>query len=90
MKARRLLIRGLVQGVGFRFFTERTARNLGLRGHVRNLADGRVEVVAAGSDDDLESFVGLLRRGPVGAEVADIEASDTTLEDDVGGFTIRH
>ena len=90
MKAKRLLIRGIVQGVGFRYFTERAARYLGLRGWVRNLADGRVEAVAAGPDDQLEAFVTQLRQGPAGGRVEGLEASDTTLEDTVTRFEIRH
>ena len=48
MKATRLLVRGIVQGVGYRLFTARVARTLGLNGFVRNLDDGRVEAVVAG------------------------------------------
>src|SRR5581483_6235688 len=53
MAAKRWLIRGRVQGVGFRYFAQRAAQGLGLTGYVRNLDDGRVEVYAAGADDKL-------------------------------------
>jgi len=85
-----MVIRGLVQGVGFRYFTERAARHLGLRGWVRNLADGRVEVVAAGPEDDVAAFVAQLRRGPAAGRVEALEVSETTLEDTVTRFEIRH
>jgi len=90
MKATRVLIRGLVQGVGFRYFTERAARHLALRGWVRNLADGRVETVAAGSEDDIAAFVSQLRQGPAAGRVEALEVSETTLEDTVTRFEIRH
>ncbi len=89
MKATRLLIDGVVQGVGFRFFTERIARGLGLRGFVRNLPDGRVEAVAAGTSDGVEAFVDQLRRGPRGARVSGITAGEVELEDGTDGFEIR-
>ncbi len=89
MKATRLLISGIVQGVGFRFFTERTARSLGLTGYVRNLRDGRVEAVAAGSEEHLAAFLDQLRIGPAGAKVDAITSEDTELDEASGGFEIR-
>ena len=90
MKAIRVLVRGLVQGVGYRYFAERAARHLGLRGYVRNLADGRVEAVAAGEDEAIEAFVEQLRQGPAAGSVAGLEVSPTTLEETVTRFEIRH
>ncbi len=90
MKATRVLVDGLVQGVGFRFFAERAARDLGVRGWVRNLPDGRVEAVAAGPGDRVEAFVDRLRRGPRGARVEGVETGEAELaEDDPRGFEIR-
>ena len=54
--AKRFFIRGRVQGVGFRYFAEHTAQSLGVSGYVRNLADGRVEVYAIGTSDQLAEF----------------------------------
>jgi acylphosphatase len=90
MKATRLLIRGLVQGVGYRYFAERAARHLGLRGFVRNLPDGRVEAVASGADEDIQTFITQLRQGPAAGRVHGIDISETTLEDTVSRFEIRH
>jgi acylphosphatase len=90
MKATRVVVRGLVQGVGFRYFAERSARHLGLCGWVRNLADGRVEAVAAGPEEDVASFVAQLRQGPAAGRVEGLEVSETSLEDTVSRFEIRH
>ncbi len=65
-------VTGRVQGVGFREFTRREARRLGVGGYVRNLPDGRVEVVADGGGRALESLVSVLRAGPPGAWVRDV------------------
>ncbi len=67
-----LRMSGRVQGVGFRFFAERVARELGVSGFVRNLPDGRVEVLAEGEKGAVETFIGELRRGPIGAIVRDV------------------
>jgi acylphosphatase len=90
MKATRFLVSGIVQGVGYRFFTARSARSLGIRGFVRNLPDGRVEVVAAGPEDALRQFEDALRHGPAGALVDGAIASELTLDRDPEGFEIRH
>jgi acylphosphatase len=63
------LIRGRVQGVGFRWFVHREASELDLRGWVRNTEDGEVEVVAAGELEDLNELRQSLRRGPRGSRV---------------------
>lgn len=66
------LIRGRVQGVGFRWFVQREASELELRGWVRNTEDGDVEVLAAGSPEDLSELRTSLRRGPRGARVDNV------------------
>jgi acylphosphatase len=75
MPARRLVVRGLVQGVGFRYATRTEARRLGLRGWVRNRADGSVEVVAVGAEPELDALARWAGRGPRGARVDAVEAS---------------
>lgn len=69
-----VLISGRVQGVGYRYFAERWAGELGLTGWVRNLHDGRVEVVAEGPRSKLDEFLGRLKTGPRLAVVEDFEA----------------
>jgi acylphosphatase len=74
---RRYIISGAVQGVGFRWFVARHARALGLGGFARNLADGRVEVVACGPDEPaLVRLEELLRSGPANASVEGVERED--------------
>lgn len=87
--ARRYVIRGRVQGVGFRDFTQCRATELGLTGYVRNLADGNVEAVAQGGSAQLDEFAGLLRQGPRGSNVRGVEqAEHPLLQSD--GFVIKH
>jgi acylphosphatase len=62
--ARRFVVRGRVQGVGFRWFVEREAHQLAIAGWVRNNADGSVEVLAMGSRDQLQGLRSRLRAGP--------------------------
>jgi acylphosphatase len=71
--ARRFIVRGRVQGVGFRWFVEREAHMLGIAGWVRNNADGSVEVLAMGSHDQLLGLRSRLRSGPRAARVDDVE-----------------
>jgi acylphosphatase len=69
---RRFLVRGRVQGVGYRNFARSEAARLGVTGFAANLADGSVEVVAEGNDAALDEFEQALRRGPCFAEVIDV------------------
>lgn len=77
---RRLLVRGLVQGVGFRHALRREAERLGLRGWVRNRADGSVEAVACGAEQALDALERWARRGPPAASVDAVERSSLTTE----------
>ena len=74
--ARRFIVKGDVQGVGFRWFTLRAARRLGVAGTVRNLADGTVEAIAEGSPDAIDKFRRELERGPSHAQVTSVEATE--------------
>jgi acylphosphatase len=77
---------GRVQGVGFRDFVCRRASALGLHGFARNLEDGRVEVYAAGSEQDLSELRGALHQGPHWAEVRNVEELEAALEHHFGFF----
>jgi len=87
--ARRFLISGRVQGVGFRFFAEAVGVREGLHGWVRNLPDGRVEAVAEGESEAIERFEGALRHGPRGARVDDVVIEEETPGARETGFWIR-
>ncbi len=87
-EAARLMIRGLVQGVGYRWWTEREARRLVLDGWVRNRTDGSVEVLAIGPGDAIDSLAEACRQGPRGAAVASVERQ-TSDDDGSRGFRSR-
>jgi acylphosphatase len=86
--ARRYLISGRVQGVGFRNFAQRAARQTGVSGWARNLDDGRVEVHANGARHALDNFESLLRSGPRFADVRGFESLEAAVENS-SGFEIR-
>jgi acylphosphatase len=67
------IVHGRVQGVSYRHYTQRRARQLGLVGHVRNLWDGTVEVVAEGDRADLEQLLAFLHTGPQSAVVTNVD-----------------
>ncbi|MEM0203334.1 MAG: acylphosphatase [Archaeoglobaceae archaeon] len=72
MKAIEIFVSGVVQGVGFRYFTVRVARELGIKGYVKNLSDGRVYIYAVGDERALEKFLANVRKGPPLAVVRDV------------------
>lgn len=80
----------MVQGVGFRFFTQRTAERLRVSGFVRNLRDGRVEVLAVGTAEQHKELRRHLERGPLGSEVIEVleEPAPVEMQYD-GGFAIN-
>lgn len=90
-EAKRYLVTGIVQGVGFRFFTEQVAEQLGIAGFVRNRYDSRVEVYAIGTPEQHQALRTKLERGPRGASVERVEEEiaemDTRYAD---GFTIEY
>ena len=87
--ARRLSIRGRVQGVGYRWNMTREATRLGVSGWVRNRVDGSVEAVAAGSEDAVLALVAWAQRGPAGAHVVAIEVQALPAPADLDGFEQR-
>lgn len=73
MNSWHMFVSGRVQGVGFRFFVQRAAAEAGVAGWVRNLPDGRVEILAQGDDDTLSRFEQEIRRGTFLARVDEID-----------------
>ncbi|HEX6897742.1 MAG TPA: acylphosphatase [Bryobacteraceae bacterium] len=86
--ARFYRIRGRVQGVGFRYFAEKAAHELGIRGWVRNDDDGTVQVYAVGTREQLSEMAGLLWKGPRWAEVRGVEESEAAIEK-CSDFSVR-
>lgn len=80
MQARRWFVSGRVQGVGFRWFVENQATRIGVRGWVRNEDDGRVQVYATGTLDQLQQLAALLYRGPRMAEVRGVEEQEASVQ----------
>jgi acylphosphatase len=76
MQTVHLVIKGKVQGVFFRASTKEKANELGIKGWVKNMPDGNVEVLAAGNKDQLENFIEWCRRGPTQAIVSDVVVSN--------------
>lgn len=87
-KARKWVVSGRVQGVGFRFFVQHKATALGLKGWARNLADGRVEVYAIGTPERLDDLAAALHIGPRMADVRGVDQQDAAPEA-VSGFSIH-
>ena len=83
-----VVVRGRVQGVGFRWFVREEARRRDVAGWVRNRADGCVEVAAEGAEDSIEALRRALRKGPPGASVASVDDVDDALGPLVRPFTI--
>jgi acylphosphatase len=82
-RAARISVRGLVQGVGFRYFCRRQAHSVGLVGWARNCSDGSVEIWAEGESSALEQFIADLRLGPANARV---ESTDVLFGDSTGDY----
>lgn len=85
----RIIVSGLVQGVGYRFFAARKAREMGVRGHARNLPGGQVEVFAQGERGMISEFVSALRAGPRSADVTGVSLDWIDSTDRPEGFEIR-
>lgn len=88
-EARRYIVRGRVQGVGFRWFVEREACILQVAGWVRNNSDGTVEVLAQGTRDQLAGLRSRLREGPRAARVDEVEVSEAEPVSGLTAFQVR-
>jgi acylphosphatase len=87
--ARKYRVLGRVQGVGFRCFADRAARQLGLSGYVKNCPGGSVEAYAIGEPETLDRFKLLLAEGPRSAHVTTVEESDEPVSSRHTGFVIE-
>jgi acylphosphatase len=84
-----ILVSGIVQGVGYRAFTERVARGLGLSGYARNLPDGRVEVKIEGEREKVDRFIERLRQGPSAGRVDRLDVTPFSYSGKFTGFAAR-
>ncbi len=89
LKGMHLIVSGVVQGVGYRWFVERAAKNLGLVGNVRNLYDGSVEAYAEGEEDTLNAFYKEMKIGPREAHVTGIRVDWKEYTGDFKDFRIE-
>ncbi len=91
LEAKRFYVSGSVQGVGYRFFAQLVAARLGVHGYVKNLFDGRVEVYAIGTNEQLRALRSELKRGPRGAIVEEVgEDAAETIAEYANGFSIEY
>lgn len=92
MESRRILIivKGLVQGVYFRYFTQEAALKIGINGWVRNLSNGDVEIEAQGTEDKLELFLKQVRKGPQLSRVESTDVTDLPVSENENGFVIKY
>ena len=89
-KAIKAIISGQVQGVGYRYFASREATLLGITGYVRNLYDGKVEVLAEGEDTSIDRYIMILEEGPGFGNVSDIQIENYPPESIYTKFTIKY
>ena len=85
-----LIVEGRVQGVGFRYFSQRAATSNNLTGYVRNLSDGNVEIVAEGENQNIIHFINALRNDHSFARVSHIRQSDLPFTGNFEGFQIKY
>lgn len=89
-KTYRIIISGRVQGVCFRYFTRRKANGLGIKGYVRNLDDGTVEVITRCSKEKLNELLEFCKKGPIFAKVTGVDVKEEKKTEDFNGFEIRY
>jgi acylphosphatase len=89
MRKVKMLVSGRVQGVYFRMFTQRKANQLGIKGSVRNLPDGRVEAIGEAENAVLEQFIAWCHKGPVTARVDQVEIIELEHDEELTSFEIK-
>jgi len=89
MKKVKILVKGFVQGVGFRYFVYRNAQALNLSGYAKNLINGNVEVLLEGEDTNIEEMISILKQGPSRSMVNSVELEYDDFHGEYIGFNIR-
>ncbi len=87
---KRLVVKGRVQGVGFRFYIIRLSENFNVAGYVRNILDDGVEIVAEGSPEQVESFITLAARGPSGSRVVEVKTYQEQPQGSYKSFGVQY
>ncbi|HHS49868.1 MAG TPA: acylphosphatase [candidate division Zixibacteria bacterium] len=90
MKRVRIVVEGRVQGVGFRWFVQQTARTFDVLGWVKNNPNGTVEIVAEGKKASVDEFATAVKDGPISAMVTNFTISEEPPKDDFANFRIIH
>ncbi len=85
----KILVSGRVQGVYFRLFTQNKAKHFAIKGSVRNLSDGRVEIIAEAENLAIEKFIKWCNRGPITARVDKVEITELEHEESLTTFEIK-
>ncbi len=88
MKSIKIIVHGIVQGVGFRMFILNEARRIGVKGYVKNNMDGTVEIVAQGTSEQVEMLIDAAKRGPLHSRVDRIDIEDFDVMKDFNDFKI--
>lgn len=88
MQRMKILVHGRVQGVYFRYFTQKKARQLGVVGTVRNMADGSVEIIAQAETGAVQSLLDWSRKGPITARVDRVEIDELPVDETLVAFDI--
>lgn len=88
MRRVKIIVSGRVQGVYFRVFTQNKAKQLGVKGNVQNLPDGRVEIIAEAEHITIEQFIKWCYRGPVTARVDQVELADLPIDAPLTSFEV--
>ena len=89
MQAKRIVVHGRVQGVGFRYFVQHAANRLGLTGNVRNCPDSTVEILVEGNPKKIIEFINEVERGPSLARVQRVDVADIPVDGTYGSFLIE-
>lgn len=90
IKTYQIFVKGWVQGVNFRYYTLQEARRNNIKGYVRNLADGRVEVLAIGKESQLKQLMEFLGKGPSLASVEELEVKEISKPAHFSEFMIKY
>lgn len=85
-----MILTGRVQGVNFRSFAVREADNLGVKGYIKNLHDGNLEIVAEGNEKELQEFIKKCRRGPLLAFVKGFDVKEENATGEFEDFNVRY